>query len=727
MTKPVNQPMVDNKPDAPRDNMYPNLPMEQLNFYMRVLLSQVKEAVERRKAVDDDPDNNFRGLYITEKDVERVLVAGGWPPIFPDLGQDEESSLIKVIKELNLLSLTSPIVMLEKSFGLDASDIALLLTALAPDVDRKFEVLYGYLNDDVTKRRATIALALELVGLEVIDPLSRARLGNNSPLVSRGLITIEDKEMPFLARSLKVPDRVTAFLLGDNSPAHELLPFLDHFLYEYGENILLSQSVEKHALEITSAIKSGVDFIYLHTTHGSMGKEIALLGLKRAGLAYLAIDTLRFQKDTDCQLISDVAGREAKLIQAGIIVGPVDTFINTHQSFGMDLIRFFTEQDVPVILYGHHSFDPRWSKKVALSLQLEPLRSDDRSLYWEKILGDLAVDHRSDHDKASFLDNPASQRMSFEQIWRTATAAKMYAETKQTKLDKEAMVHAIRSENTAGLEKFATRIQPAVDFDDLVLPKATTDLLWDLVSRVKYRELVLGQWNMRAGAGRGQGVSALFAGDSGTGKTMSAEVIAKTLGFELYTINLSTVVDKYIGETEKHLERIFAELDNVNAVLLFDEADAIFGKRSEVKDAHDRYANIEVAYLLQKLESFDGLALLSTNLRAGIDEAFTRRLDAVVEFSLPDKEQRLVLWRRFLSKIPVRDDIDFEFLAEQFELSGGNISSVSLTAAYMAASRNGPLEMADIVLAIHREYKKLGRLSVRQEFGKWLDILDTKR
>jgi SpoVK/Ycf46/Vps4 family AAA+-type ATPase len=225
-------------------------------------------------------------------------------------------------------------------------------------------------------------------------------------------------------------------------------------------------------------------------------------------------------------------------------------------------------------------------------------------------------------------------------------------------------------------------------------------------------------------------VTALFAGDSGTGKTMSAEVVAGALGLDLYTINLATVVDKYVGETEKNLERIFSEVDGVNGVLLFDEADALFGKRSEVRDAHDRYANIEVAYLLQRIETFDGLAILATNLRANVDEAFTRRLDAVVDFPFPDLEQRRLLWERCLGvRVPLAGDLDLEFLAASFELSGGNIASIALTAAYLAAEQlEGPgrhdgVSMADIVRAVHREYRKLGRLSVRSEFGEWYSVV----
>ena len=180
-------------------------------------------------------------------------------------------------------------------------------------------------------------------------------------------------------------------------------------------------------------------------------------------------------------------------------------------------------------------------------------------------------------------------------------------------------------------------------------------------------------------------MTALFAGDSGTGKTMSAEVVAGDLGLDLYVIDLSTVVDKYIGETEKNLDRIFAEADRVNAVLLFDEADALFGKRSEVSDARDRYANVEVAYLLQRMEQFDGVAILTTNLRANLDEAFTRRLDAIVDFPMPEEPTGAGSGSATCRRPAAADDIDVDFLARAFKLSGGNIRNICVAAAFLAA------------------------------------------
>jgi SpoVK/Ycf46/Vps4 family AAA+-type ATPase len=280
-----------------------------------------------------------------------------------------------------------------------------------------------------------------------------------------------------------------------------------------------------------------------------------------------------------------------------------------------------------------------------------------------------------------------------------------------------------RAQNAAGLERLARRIEPIVGWDDLILPPVVDGQLRELTARARHRETVAGAWGMGQRS-RAQGITALFAGDSGTGKTMSAEVLANDLDFDLYVIDLSTVVDKYIGETEKNLDRIFTEADRVNGVLLFDEADALFGKRSEVKDARDRYANVEVAYLLQRMESFDGVAILTTNLRTNVDEAFTRRLDAIVDFPMPEEDDRRRLWIANLPPtLPREDGIDLDFLARQFRVSGGNIRNICVTAAYLAAAEGRTVSMADLIRGTDREYRKLGRLTVEAEFGEYFELV----
>ena len=235
---------------------------------------------------------------------------------------------------------------------------------------------------------------------------------------------------------------------------------------------------------------------------------------------------------------------------------------------------------------------------------------------------------------------------------------------------------------------------------------------------VRQRTTVYGDWGFDRKLAMGKGVIALFAGPPGTGKTMAAEVIAADLALDLYRIDLSAVVDKYIGETEKNLEKIFRQAQSSDAILFFDEADALFGKRSEVKDAHDRYANIETAYLLQRTEEYDGLVILASNLKKNMDEAFMRRLHFAVDFPEPDEAERLSIWQRaFPAEAPRDEDLDLKSLARNLKVTGGNIRNIVLASAFLAAEDGMPIAMRHLLRAAAHEFQKLGRLPVSGEFG----------
>jgi SpoVK/Ycf46/Vps4 family AAA+-type ATPase len=322
----------------------------------------------------------------------------------------------------------------------------------------------------------------------------------------------------------------------------------------------------------------------------------------------------------------------------------------------------------------------------------------------------------------------SAYRLTPEQVHLAAHSACQLANAAGRSITVKDLQAGARAQNAAGLEHLARRVAPEADWADLVLPELVQIQLRDIVARVRQRVRVLDEWGMARASARGRGLTVLFCGDSGTGKTLSAEVVAHYLGLDLYVIDLSTVVDKYIGETEKNLDRIFVEAERVNGVLLFDEADAIFGKRSEVRDARDRYANVEVAYLLQRMEQFDGVAILTTNLRANVDEAFLRRLDVLVEFPMPDCDSRRQLWtQQFRGDVPRTGDIDFDFLAGAFELSGGNIRNIVMAAAYRAADDDRSVSMADLIQATAGEYRKLGRLCVESEFGRFHSLVVSGR
>jgi SpoVK/Ycf46/Vps4 family AAA+-type ATPase len=276
---------------------------------------------------------------------------------------------------------------------------------------------------------------------------------------------------------------------------------------------------------------------------------------------------------------------------------------------------------------------------------------------------------------------------------------------------------AARAYSNPRLSNLARKIEPRYTWDDIILPEDQLAILREIVAAVRGRPLVLDQWGVGAKLASSAGVTMLFAGPPGTGKTMAAEVIASEMGLDLYKIDLSSIVSKYIGETEKNLEKIFSEAQSSNAILFFDEADAIFGKRSEVKDAHDRYANIEISYLLQRMEAYDGVTILATNLRANLDEAFTRRLQFAVNFPFPDHHYRLRIWRTlFPPDVPRDENLDFELLARRFKLAGGNIRNIIVGAAYLAAADGLSVTMEHLFHGTRRELQKMGRLVGEEDF-----------
>jgi len=669
---------------------------------LRALSTGVQAAVAARRAVDPSPDDPFRGLYLGDEEIDRLL-AGEVPPIDAPLAEpvDDDGRLAA----------------LATGFGLDPIDVQLLLVVVAPDVDSRFERYYGYLHDDVTRRRASIGLALELSGLHPASGAARQRLSPASALVKGGLVVVEDTERPYLTRALRAPDRVTAHLLGADEPD----PAIAHAVTEA---VALSVPDDDELLRVlrrrSPTAPGDGRLIYVHEAPGASGRSHAAAALALAGGDSLVVDLGQLVAD-ELSAGALALGREARLRGAALVAGPIEALVghshdHSDEAAGRS-VRQLAELPGTVVLTGRATWDPHWSERVPVLVSVEAVTPAERARTWQAHLdGRVAPGVDAALTTSQF-------RLTPEQVVQAAAAAVHEADRSGTEVDERAIRAGARSRNSAGLEHRARRIEPGVGWDDLVLPPPCLGALHEIAARVRHREQVLHGWSMRPGGGRGQGITALFAGDSGTGKTMSAEVVAGELGLDLYVVDLATVVDKYVGETEKNLERIFTEADGINGVLLFDEADALFGKRSEVRDAHDRYANIEVAYLLQRMETFDGLAILTTNLRANLDEAFTRRLDGIVDFPMPDAPQRRLLWERCLGRhLPRSDDIDLDFCAERFELAGGNIRSIALSGAYLAAEAGAPLSMADLMRATLREYRKLGRLCVRAEFGEWLDL-----
>ena len=665
---------------------------------------RVRLAVALRREGDPEPDDPFRGQYLTPAAAERVLDArDAFRPV-PDLGPEAPPGRGRIAE-------------LAERFGLVGPDLDLLLVAMAPDIDARFERLYGYLNDDLTRRRATIGLALELCGLPGAGP-GRFRFSPSAPLVASGLVEVLEPERPLLSRVLRVPDRITAHLLGDDE--------VDARVHGLVRVAMAPEEPDTGPVtpRIAAAAGTGSGLVHLLDRGGDPAR-LATGALASAGLRPLVVDPAALAAVPEPERVVRMLATEVRLSGGGLVLGPLET-LTPEQPKGAALLGALCAAvggGSPLILYGKKHWDPLWAAESPVTVTVRPPDPADAVRRWRGALAEAGgTDGPGTGTDDRLADATRAYRLDSGQIRRAADVASRLAAIEGRPVAPEDLRTAVRAQNGAGLARLARRIEPTVGWDDLVLPPATRRQLSDLALRARHRDQVLGRWGMRPGGGRGRGIVALFAGESGTGKTMSAEVVAADLGMELYVVDLSSVVDKYVGETEKNLERIFVEASDVNAVLLFDEADAVFGKRSQVKDAQDRHANVESAYLLQRVESFDGIAVLTTNLRANLDEAFTRRLDVVADFPVPDAEQRLALWERCLgTEIPRAPDLDLATCAERFELTGGSIRACAVTAAYQAAETGRPLDTEQLVAAVLAEYRKLGRLVLESEFGPWME------
>ncbi len=682
------------------DNATPDL--DHLRGWLAVTEARVRHAIAARWADDPTPDDPVRGLYISEADVERLL-AGPAPLAVADVAErvaQLEADAQQAVEDGVPFRLTT----LAATFGLARLDLEILLITLLPDLDSRFERLFGYLQDDVTRRRASIGLVLELLGRGPLDGQARARLTPEAPLVNAMLIEVGDGGRPLLTRSLRVDDRVSAHLLGDDQLPERLARLL----------VDIPSVPLTGAAEVARALRAGSRTVYVQQDARSAGLATAACGIREAGGSALVIDAERLPGDESPELLRS-AVREAGLRNSGLVIGPIDALVEEDPA-GIEVL---SKAVTPVVVVGSAGWDPAWLAEVPATVPAASVDPAARVQLWRNV---TAADVGFDAAEAT-----AQFRLRPEQALRAWQAAANHATAQGTQVGPDDLRLGARLQNAGRLDHLARRISPSAGFADLVLPTRVMSLLREIVERARHREQVLDEWHMGGRSEKGRGITSLFAGESGTGKTLSAEVIATELGLDLYVIDLSTVVDKYIGETEKNLERIFSRAEDVNGILFFDEADALFGKRSEVSDARDRYANLEIAYLLQRMERFDGITILASNLRANLDEAFTRRIDVLIDFPSPEEEDRRRLWELHLPATLMRDDqLDLDYLAKAFELAGGDIRNVTLAAAYAAAVDGTAVGTHHLIRATAREYRKLGRLVTESEFGPYYDLVTNK-
>jgi SpoVK/Ycf46/Vps4 family AAA+-type ATPase len=655
----------------------------------------------------------YRGLYISHESVQQLVAEGSaerWHGAALDgLAGHEEGD-------------GSRLTSLQRLFGLSDFDRDSVLVALAPELDVRYERIYAYLQDDVTRRRPSAELTLKLLCPSFDARIeARSRFAPTAPLLRHQLLRlVEDpsqREPPLLSRYLKLDERVVAYLLGSDEPAAELLGHTRLVIPRRRLDELLFCTEFRQALDRLAhmaATQTHGSVLYFQGAYG-VGRLAAAEALcSHLGTPLLVVDGegLAGAADGSFASLTRKVFREAVLQGAAVYWQAFDVLLAEERRGELQaLLRELEEHRGLAFLSGETAWEPRDTLRALPFLRIEFPRPayPERIGLWKLSLNGGALDDDLD------LEALANKfRFSGGQIHDAAATARGLARARdpqQARVTMADLYAACRLQSNRRLATLATKITPRYGWNDIVLPADRLEQLREIINYMKYRALVYHEWGFERKLAMGRGMNVLFSGPSGTGKTMAAEIIAAELGLDLYRIDLSTVVSKYIGETEKNLSRIFAEAESSNAILFFDEADALFGRRTEVRDSHDRYANLEVSYLLQKMEEYEGVVILATNLRKNMDEAFVRRMHFSVEFPFPGVRERQRIWEAIWPAALPRDPgLSAQVLAQRLELAGGNIRNIALAAAFLAAADGRVVTMAHLSRAARREFQKMGKV-----------------
>lgn len=591
------------------------------------------------------------------------------------------------------------------AFALSRFERALLLLCAGVELDANFARVVALAQADGKSALPNFGLALAMLpephwsALSPAAPLRRWRLieliNNNSDTLTTARLKIDERVLHYLAGVSQLDERLVG-LLEAVTGGGELAPSHDQLARQAAHAWAAARGDALPVIQLCGAERA--------TKRAIAAAICAQVGL---GLYVLRAESLPVHA-AELDAFMRLWQREAILDGCALLIEMAERDSAEPQRDAA-LCRLLEDARGPLLLGSEQRRLVLQRRMITLEVA-KPTKLEQRAL-WRQQLGSAgaALNGRLDAVGGQFnFAAEAIRSVSDEVLLTHDDGGDLSA----------ALWERCRAQARPRLNDLAQRILSAADWDALVLPDGQKQILRQIAAQLRQRAKVYEAWGFGVAGARGLGIAALFAGPSGTGKTMAAEVLASELKLDLYRIDLSQVVSKYIGETEKNLRRVFDAAEESGAILLFDEADALFGKRSEVKDSHDRYANIEISYLLQRMEAYSGLAILTTNMKSALDTAFLRRLRFVVQFPFPDAGQRAEIWRRVFPAQTPTENLDFSQLA-RLQVSGGNIRNMALNAAFLAAEADQAVAMAHILQAAKSEYAKLERPLAEAEIGGW--------
>ena len=616
-------------------------------------------------------------------------------------------------------------------FGLSEFQRFSLLTCIAGEYNRKYERLFGYVQDDINLKFPTKGMIISLYEMvNEIDEKEIYDFFNNDDLIFRYLFKTDSNDKmntSNLSDTIYLRKRVLSYILGSNNMDINLKYITEIFSYNsHCEELIVHSNILEKLINIINNISfkdSEAFLIHLYGKKG-IGKKFIIKHIGRSlknNIVFVNVsEILQLNKAEIREKLNDIF---LEVILSGSILcfTNLDDY-NYEKSNFIEVINyvkeniklFFIDSEEKIKEYGNLFINK-------ISVEVPILTATEKVIIWEEFIKEYKF-----CDDVDIALNANKYILTPKQIKDVLNTAKFYSYSENNEsINQNHIISAIKQGNLNQLGEYATLVNAVFTWEDLIIEDNQKNDLKLICDQLKYRDIVGSDWGFNKKMPYGRGLCSLFHGVPGTGKTMAAQVIANVLGLDLYRIDLSQLVSKYIGETEKNISMLFKNANNINAILFFDEADSLFAKRSEVKSSNDKYANLETAYLLQKIEDYEGITILATNYANNIDDAFKRRIRFMIEFKLPNAEIRYKLWKSILPKEAKADqNIDFEFFANEFELSPSSIKEILLNSAYIAVAEKSEISNKTIFKAIKNNFAKHNKVLSKSSMGVYSDILD---
>lgn len=699
------------------------------------------------------------GLYISDEEIDQIFVAPADQASERSSMEQKRRTILADMKDLlqrieakqkESRSRGIPLAALQLAevFHLSPFEMQVLFICLAPELDLKYQKLYAYIQDDITKKAPLIDMVLNLLCSLFEERIyARSFFYQNAPLMKYNLLNFaeipEPRDIPLLSRPLKINDRVLDYLLDLSEIDVRLTAFSKTVFPSVGlEGLIMTdkdrdlfsgiiQAFKARSPDMSDPVPDAASLqravYYFYGPDGCGKKTTAEALCKELGIPLLVTDIRKIllNEEQPFEKSVDLIFREGLLMPCAIYMEAFDLLLREEDKFlkyREYLLKTIGELSWLTFLSAQRVWAPENLPYPLIRIPFPVPSYELRKEIWK-----ASLDSKIPLEGIGIDDLANKFQFTAGQIRNATAAAQNHALKKGLNRDSftsEDIYLACREQSNQKLSSLAAKLNPKYTWQDIVLPRDQLALLKEITDHIRYRRIVYDDWGFDRKLSLGKGLNILFSGPSGTGKTMAAEIIARELSLDIYKIDLSLVVSKYIGETEKNIGKIFEEAATSNVILFFDEADALFGKRSEVRDSHDRYANIEIGYLLQKMEEHRGIVILATNLRKNMDDAFTRRMHFSVDFPFPDDDQRELIWRGiFPNDSPLSSDLDYKFLSERLRLAGGNIKNIAVTAAFYAAGQSSEICLGHIIRAVKREYQKMGKAFVKEDFRPYGELM----